>query len=336
MSLLYLAQQGLKVRRRKAVLLLSLDDKPVARIPLSHISAIVAYGRIEFSSATLTACALAGIRVALASRTGRLLALVQPALDQDAAARIAQHAALRLPPVRLSLARKIVDSKLTAAASLLRSYRESSPAAAEAAAAIDQFRSRIPASPDIPSLLGLEGSAARQYWTAFASLNASQLPFRGRTSRPPKDPVNALLSFGYVLLATEIATLITATGLDPCIGYYHEPFRGRPALALDTMEPLRHDLIDRMVLTAINSGRFSPADFLPGDAPRLTPPARIRFLQLYEAALAAPPRNALAAPGAADMRTLIIRRCENLHSFFRRRAGHTEAGGESGSLVPAA
>lgn len=332
MSLIYLAQQGLKVRRRKATLVLTLEDKVVSRIPIAHISAIVAYGRVEFTSGTVTACAQESIRIVFASRTGKMLAALQPAHDSDADARIQQHRAFQDPAMRLILAKRIVRSKLSAAADVLRAYHDRAVDTAGGLMAIESSIQRIDDCSDLASLLGLEGSGARAYWGAFSKLNASPLTFEGRSSRPPLDHVNSLLSFGYVLLANEIATLLLAAGLDPCIGYYHEPFRGRPSLALDTMEPLRHEVIDRMVLSAANAGRFTTADFNTDQGVTLTPAARARFVEMYETTMLATPRKSLSGTGAKDNRGAIIRRCELLRSYFMNRG----SGGERETLAAAA
>jgi CRISPR-associated protein Cas1 len=173
-------------------------------------------------------------------------------------------------------------------------------------------------------LLGIEGTAAKAYWSAFRNLNTSTLPFDGRRSRPPADAVNALLSFGYTTLASEIVSVLHAAGLDPCIGYYHRVHRGRPSLALDVMEPLRHQVIDRLVLSALNNGRFQEADFI--HAPRggiwLSPRARAVFLEMYENAMLATPLPEVltATPGVPDMRGHLFRKCERLYAYFSKFA----------------
>ncbi len=114
-------------------------------------------------------------------------------------------------------------------------------------------------------LRGCEGSAAAAYFEAFGELNRSGLPFRGRSRRPPKDPVNAMLSFGYSLVLAEIRGYIEAHGLDAHIGFLHRDRYGRPSLALDFLEPYRPS-IDRMVLRCINNRVFQESDFAEGFA----------------------------------------------------------------------
>ena len=116
---------------------------------------------------------------------------------------------------------------------------------------------------DTARLLGLEGTAAGVYSSTFRRLNRSALPFDGRSTRPPRDPVNALLSLAYTLLTQHTVGLIEAHGLDPQIGFYHEVHGRRPSLALDLIEPLRHVVVDRAVLRLINLSQVGAGDFTP-------------------------------------------------------------------------
>ncbi len=107
--------------------------------------------------------------------------------------------------------------------------------------------------------------------------------FDGRNRRPPKDPVNALLSLGYALLSKDLTIIVTGVGFDPYLGFYHQPRYGRPALALDLMEEFRPLIVDSVVLSAINTGAVRPDDFLRrGGAVSLTPAGRSKFIRAYE------------------------------------------------------
>src|SRR5216117_1441561 len=107
--------------------------------------------------------------------------------------------------------------------------------------------------------------------------------FAGRNRRPPRDPVNALLSLGYSLLAKDLTVTCYAVGFDPYVGFYHQPRYGRPALALDLMEPFRPLIVDSAVLTAINTGMVTVRDFVRvGPSVALTPGGRKGFFRAYE------------------------------------------------------
>jgi CRISPR-associated protein Cas1 len=143
----------------------------------------------------------------------------------------------------------------------------------------------------LDELLGIEGNAARLYFGEFAGMIKSEedstvgfsFDFEGRNRRPPRDPVNALLSLGYSLLAKDLTVTCYAVGFDPYVGYYHQPRFGRPALALDLMEPFRPLIADSAVLTAINTGMVGLRDFVRvGESVALTTGGRKGFLRAYE------------------------------------------------------
>jgi CRISPR-associated endonuclease Cas1 len=140
----------------------------------------------------------------------------------------------------------------------------------------------------LESLLGVEGTAARRYFGAFGALvreEAMRARFdtEGRNRRPPRDPINALLSFAYAMLAREWTVVVHSVGLDPYLGFYHQPRYGRPALALDMMEEFRPLIADSVVLTALNNGEVQASDFIErlGNV-SLTPEGRRRFIATYE------------------------------------------------------
>jgi CRISPR-associated protein Cas1 len=126
---------------------------------------------------------------------------------------------------------------------------------------------RVSRVSDLNELNGVEGSAAREYFAAFAIMNRSGLPFPGRRSHPSTDPVNALLSFGYTLVVNELSALLDGMGFDPYIGFLHTLDYGRPSLALDMVEEFRHALVDRFTLSALNRKTFGAADFTRSSAP---------------------------------------------------------------------
>jgi CRISPR-associated protein Cas1 len=144
---------------------------------------------------------------------------------------------------------------------------------------------------EIPQLLGLEGNLAAIYFAHFATMLSprdldASLDFSTRNRRPPRDPVNALLSFGYALLVKECTVALMAEGLDPWWGFYHQPRHGRPALALDLMEPFRPLVVDSAVITALNTGMVGARNFTRSAAGcALSPAGRKAFIRAYEARL---------------------------------------------------
>ena len=157
----------------------------------------------------------------------------------------------------------MVAAKLVNAAGVLRGLRtnHARPELAAALAALRELRLRVAGCQAAASLLGLEGAAARAYFGGLAATFVGDIGFAGRERRPPPDPANALLSLGYTLLTNRLAGLVEARGLDPAWGFFHEERPGRPALALDLVEELRHPLVDRFVVRNCNLRVFQARHF---------------------------------------------------------------------------
>jgi CRISP-associated protein Cas1 len=191
----------------------------------------------------------------------------------------------------LGLARRLVAGKIRNQRTMLqRNHIEPS---SESLTALKQMGDAAERALSPEALLGIEGNAAHIYFQHFAGMiklndsagDASQFrfDFAGRNRRPPRDAVNALLSLGYSLLVKDLTIACYAVGFDPYQGYYHQPRFGRPALALDLMEPFRPLIADSAALTAINTRMVTPADFIQaGPAVALTPAGRKAFFRAYE------------------------------------------------------
>jgi CRISPR-associated protein Cas1 len=162
----------------------------------------------------------------------------------------------------------------------------------EALLALKQMAEQAERAAGLLELLGMEGNAARIYFGEFAGMIKPDdepggaefgFDFAGRNRRPPRDPVNALLSLAYSVLAKDLTIACYAVGFDPYIGFYHQPRFGRPALALDLMEPFRPLIAESAVLTALNTGMLRPGHFIrSGPAVALTPEGRKAFFRSYE------------------------------------------------------
>ena len=160
----------------------------------------------------------------------------------------------------------------------------------EALAGLKRIARRALHATGVQQLLGMEGEAAAIYFSCFERMLArsatdglSDFSFTTRNRRPPEDPVNAMLSLAYALLVRTLTTIISSTGLDPYMGLYHRPRHGRPALALDMMEPFRPILADSCVIQAVNNGEVKPNDFVSnGPACSLKPAGRKALIATFE------------------------------------------------------
>jgi CRISPR-associated protein Cas1 len=201
--------------------------------------------------------------------------------------RRAQYRAAEDGLAALRLARRFVRNKIANCRTLLRRNHPDAPERTlhEMSALAEATES----AHGLPELLGIEGNAARLYFEAFPALIRTEgqeelgFDFTTRSRRPPKDPVNALLSFAYSLLVKDIAVAARAVGLDPFLGFYHQPRYGRPALALDLMEEFRPIIADSVVLSVVNTGAVTGADFVRSSlGVAMKPEGRKRFMRAYE------------------------------------------------------
>ncbi|MGA2499971.1 MAG: CRISPR-associated endonuclease Cas1 [Tepidisphaeraceae bacterium] len=332
MPFAYVTEPGASIHLSGGSILVRKDGVLLAEWELIHLQALILLGPADISTPAMTALLKAGVETAFMTTSGRLLGQLTPAKAGNVPLRLAQYRLATDPGFRFSQAVAVVRAKLAAMSDLLERYADNYPEVPldEPRQSIKNLRERLDDAPDIPALMGLEGAAAAAYFKGFAMTNRSELPFCGRSTRPPKDPVNAMLSFGYVLLGNEIWSLLDALGFDPFLGFYHSVTPNRPSLALDLIEPFRHAIIDRMVLRAINLRRFQAADFCEEDGGvLLAREASKRFLAEYERSIQSRARD----PGddrSATWRDLIRRRCERLALGLVEADRDSEAATRSG------
>lgn len=265
------------------------DGGPLRR-GCGEISHVVLMGGAAITMPALHECCRREIPIAHVSGAGWFYGLTTGLPHKNVELRAAQFATAGTPRRCLLLARSLVAAKIRNARTLLR--RNGRPSRKELAL-LARFAERAETADGAETLLGVEGTAARLYFGGFAGMlkgpprlrDAFRLEQRNR--RPPADPLNALLSLAYTLLAKDLAIACLTVGLDPLMGFYHRPRYGKPALALDLMEPFRPLVADSAVLAAVNNGEVTPDDFVErAGGVLLKPPGRRRFLAAYERRLA--------------------------------------------------
>ncbi|KYG07868.1 hypothetical protein BE21_26835, partial [Sorangium cellulosum] len=283
----YVQEQGARIGLAGERLVIHTRTGGQTEARLSNTSQLALLGNVQISTQAMRALLERGIPLLLMTYGGYYLGRATGLESRNVELRVAQHRAAADEAFCLSFARGVVVSKIKNARTLLRRNH----AAPEAAvlSELDQLARKAAEAPSLPSLLGIEGTAARVYFGAFAGMLKAagevrgEFDLEGRNRRPPRDPVNALLSLAYALLAKELATTLGTVGLDPLLGFYHQPRFGRPALALDLMEEFRPIVADSVVVAAINNGVVAPDDFQrSGDAVALRPAGRKKFLLAYE------------------------------------------------------
>jgi CRISPR-associated protein Cas1 len=262
MPFAYVTEPGAAVHAKGRTLLVKKAERTLAEWELTHLEALMLIGGVHLTTPAMKALLRAGVETAFLSAKGKLIGQLTPPKPGNVSLRLAQYALSSQPEQRLVNARAVVVAKIAAMGDVLHRYADNYPELPLDAPRqkLGEAQTAAAAAPCPGTLRGIEGSAAAAYWGAFRHLNRSPLDFQGRKARPPRDPINALLSLGYVLLVNEIWSILDAMGFDPFLGVYHEVRPNRPSLALDLVEPFRHHVIDRMVLRSVNLGRFSAAD----------------------------------------------------------------------------
>jgi CRISPR-associated endonuclease Cas1/CRISPR-associated protein Cas4 len=287
---LYVQEPGARISKSGEVLVVETETCK-SEIPLGDVSELVLHGPVSLSTPALGALLREEIPVTYASIGGWVLGHTVSTGHRNVAIRMAQYRAAFDERRCLMFSRSLVAAKIrNSRVFLRRNFKAGNDAERDAALdALSRLADRAAHAPDEPALLGIEGEAAARYFRLFPTMFAEtardfpEFAFDKRTRRPPADPVNAMLSFGYSLLSRTWLTVLSAVGFDPYLGFYHKPRFGRPALALDLMEPFRSVLADSTVIQAVNNGEVKPEGFLTsGTAVNLKTHARRAFIAAYE------------------------------------------------------
>jgi CRISPR-associated endonuclease Cas1/CRISPR-associated protein Cas4 len=288
---LYVQEQGAYVSISKKRLVVKKAGEELASAKLQDIAHLVLCGNIQISTQAVHVLCESSIPIVYLSTGHWFYGIAHGIHLRNAFDRVAQFQFAADASRCLSFAKHLIAQKAENQRTFIR---RNSPADADSDRTvneIDHLIEQIPKVESIQSLLGIEGSIAAAYFGRFSTLLRprdfdAQWDFSSRNRRPPRDPVNALLSFGYAMLAKECTVALLSEGLDPWWGLYHQPRHGRPALALDIMEPFRPAIVDSAVISAINTGMVQRASFdIGSSACILKPEGRKAFIRAYESRL---------------------------------------------------
>jgi len=288
---LYVQEQGAYVGKSGKTLIVRKQGEQLAQAKLKDTSQLVLCGNIQVSTQTLHLMCEANIPVIYLSTGMWFYGLTHGITLRNAYDRAAQFAVAGQRDRCLSFAQRLIADKAANQRTILRRNARSSPKLALTLRDIDDLVARIEPIQSIESLLGIEGAIAAKYFQQFGdTLKGTDFDanweFKNRNRRPPRDPVNAMLSFAYALLSKECTVALLGEGLDPWWGLYHRPRHGRPALALDMMEPFRPVVADSAVITAINTGMVKHRHFEHAAAACILQSAgRKALIRAYEARL---------------------------------------------------
>ena len=308
MPTLYLTQPHSFIKKDGDTLIVQIPEnketgqpKSSTRVPLHKVDHVVIQGNITLTTPALMTLTERHIEVTLLDHYGRFQGHLSPPYTKNGQLRLAQANAHTHYPTRITLAQAFVRGKLANMRTMLLRFNRKHQAQrlTEATQAIKGTLDEInliqpeptPPNPQQPQhnsaygrLQGLEGHATAQYFTSWKTILNQPDLFNGRTRRPPRDPANALLSYGYTILLHQTISALYTVGLDPYIGYLHSSQYGKPALALDLIEEFRPLIVDSVVLNLLNTRTLQPKDFIHElGTYRLTDHGRRTFLTKLEA-----------------------------------------------------
>ncbi len=307
MTVLYLTEQGSRLNREGDRFVLSREGQVLAEVPAGLVEAVYVFGNVSLTTPVITYLLRHGIDCVFLSQEGHYFGRLFSSDSRFGLLRQRQYVALSNPDVRLRVGRAIVAGKVANQVNFLRRRGVDE----DRLGVLRGFEAEARLATDPGQLLGIEGQASAIYYGLYRHLFKHDLGFRGRTRRPPRDPVNSLLSLGYTLLGYAGQSAVYAVGLDPFIGFLHTVHYSRPSLALDLIEEFRV-LVDGLVLRVVNLRRYRPADFRRSEedpqAVLLTDEARKRYLADFEGMMG----RTLSYPG--QDRPVTVRRALELQA----------------------
>ncbi|GAB4434088.1 MAG: CRISPR-associated endonuclease Cas1 [Anaerolineae bacterium] len=298
------------------------DEQELQSIPLLKIDQVLIFGNVGITTPALTWLMSQEIEVIFCDQHGRFKGRVVGPSSGHSKLRRLQYRRAETPAFALNAARAMVQAKLRNSRTLLLRYNRElhQPELAAAAERLAELQGRADRVNTVNSLLGVEGVGAAVYFEALPRLfKHDHWRFSTRERRPPTDPINVLLSFGYTLLSRQLEFAVERVGLDPYLGFLHADSYNRPSLALDLTEEFRSIVVDSVVLRCINSELITPANFTaqPDNPERpvlLDEAGRNRFIQEFEA------RLAITFTHPALQEKVTYRRCFELQARDMARA----------------
>ena len=281
---MYVIAQGGVVGKSGDTLTVRVKGKTAAKVRLLDVSSVSIFGNAQVTAQATRELLERGIPICHFTYGGWLKGVTWGMAHKNVELRMHQFRVAGDQPASLAIAKEIVTAKLRNSRVMLRRNHPEAPATA--LEEIKRMTAMVEAADSFGTLLGIEGAGARVYFANFDGMiksGISAFDFRTRNRRPPKDPVNSVLSFLYSMLIRQAMVSAMAVGFDPYLGFYHQPKYGRPALALDLVEEFRPLIADSAALTLFNNSELKEKDFIHrGGAVSLTQDGRKAVIGAFE------------------------------------------------------
>ena len=280
----YIQEQGAYVSKSGECIHIKIKDKIIKKIRLIDISEITVFGNVQITTQAIRELCQRNIPICYMTYGGWFTGMIVGLSHKNIELRINQHKKSVEKTASIAIAREIVFGKIKNCITMLHRNHRLPPK--DKINELDGFAQRARTTKQYDALLGIEGIAARRYFSEFNGMiksDSMDFDFTGRNRRPPKDPINAILSFLYAMLTRQAMTITSMVGLDPYLGFLHMPKYGKPSLALDMIEEFRPIIADSVCITLINNGEITGTDMI--ETPfgiNLTPNGRRTVIAAYE------------------------------------------------------
>lgn len=281
---LYITQQGSYLHKQRETILVEREKQKLIQLPIHSIEHIMCFGNVLVSPFVMGLCADNNVSISFFTEYGKYIGRFQGKRNGNVLLRKAQYKVSEVNPI--PIARNIIAAKIQSSKRILqRHIRNYGPDSdiKEQIKYIEHSISKLQLATDIDVIRGIEGHVAARYFLAFPKLLTRQeFQFESRNRRPPRDPINAMLSFLYTILGNQISGALQTVGLDPQVGFLHAIRSGRDSLAQDILEEFRAWWIDRLVLTLVNRLQVKHNDFIYESSGAVQMKAETKKLLLHQ------------------------------------------------------
>lgn len=262
MAVLYIKEQGASIQKRSERIFVSKGQQNLLEIPMDRVDSIAVIGNVQITSQAMQAMLYRGIEITYFSLSGKYIGRTVAESTKNIFLRLAQYDLYQNQERRMELARMIVDNKIENQIALIKNHRwQNDTTWKEETAQLEKLQRRIMYTENNGQLMGIEGKASSLYFNAYGRMFKCRFEFSGRNRRPPRDPINVILSLGYTFLTKEVSAALEAEAFEMYLGFLHGIRYGRKSLPLDIVEEFRQPVIDRMTQKLFNKSMLQEFDF---------------------------------------------------------------------------
>ncbi len=276
MATLYVTEPGSVVEKEYDRIIITLHNEVLEAIPIRKLGSVVLLGNIGITTSAINMLLSHGVNLHFLSRSGKILGVLDSYMKPETQFIPKQFALTQSESFRLSFSKQVVSGKLSNYEVFLRRLlrnrssifddleQKEADRIIHSPDLMDEIKEKVNHAKTIDEVMGFEGYASKEYFNVYfnAFSFTKGMRIKKRQKRPPKDPVNSMLSLGYTLLSQSVLSAIVISQLDPFLGFFHTNKPGRPSLALDLMEEFRPVIVDSLVLTLVNKGIIKQKDFI--------------------------------------------------------------------------